>query len=68
MISITAQERHQLRENLVCPSCRGELEDVERDASSFLGCIAEELLFPVVAGVPWLVRERARRWRRSERP
>ena len=48
-----------LRALLVCPSCRGELEDAERG----LICRAEGLVFPVEDGVPILVRELARRVR-----
>ena len=47
----------RVRELLVCPLCRGPLVDV----ADGLRCEAEGLTFPVVDGVPWLVRERARR-------
>jgi uncharacterized protein YbaR (Trm112 family) len=46
-----------LRALLVCPVCRGELEDVPGG----LLCSADRLRFRVVDGVPWLVRELAER-------
>lgn len=55
----------RLRGLLVCPSCRGELE--ERD--DLLICTAEGLIYPVVEGVPHLVPELARREpRRAKEP
>lgn len=45
----------EVRALLVCPLCRGELTDVERG----LLCPGDELVFPVVEGVPHLVRELA---------
>lgn len=47
----------RLRGLLVCPSCRGELEEIP----SALRCPAERLRWPVVDGVPLLVPEEARR-------
>ena len=44
-----------LRALLICPLCRGELEDRERG----LLCRKDALLFPVVEGVPFLVKEEA---------
>lgn len=41
-----------LRALLVCPVCRGELDDVPGG----LRCPQDRLRFPVVDGVPWLVR------------
>jgi len=45
-----------LRERLVCPTCRGELEDVPGG----LRCAAEKKVYPVVDGTPHLVAELAR--------
>ncbi len=45
----------ELRALLVCPVCRGELED-RPDA---LVCSADRLAFPVVDGVPYLILETA---------
>ncbi|HMV69692.1 MAG TPA: Trm112 family protein [Myxococcota bacterium] len=45
-----------LRALLVCPECRGELDEVEGG----LGCPACARTYPVVDGVPWLVAELAR--------
>jgi uncharacterized protein YbaR (Trm112 family) len=47
----------ELRAMLVCPSCRGELLDVDAG----LRCVAERLVYPVVDGTPWLLVEEARR-------
>ncbi len=44
-----------LRERLVCPTCRGALDDVP----SGLRCAAEKKVYPVVEGVPHLVAELA---------
>jgi uncharacterized protein YbaR (Trm112 family) len=52
-----------LRERLVCPTCRGELDDVP----SGLRCAAEEKIYPVVDGVPHLVTELAHRESKSAR-
>lgn len=46
-----------LRALLVCPLCRGELED----RPGALACRACGLAFPVVDGVPWLIREAAKK-------
>ena len=46
-----------LRKHLVCPTCRGELEDV----ADGLRCPAEGKIYPVVDGVPHLVAELAKR-------
>lgn len=45
-----------LRALLVCPRCRGELED----RAGGLWCAPERLWFPVEDGVPYLVAELAR--------
>ncbi len=45
-----------LRALLVCPRCRGELED----RADGLWCGADGLWFPVSDGVPYLVEELAR--------
>jgi uncharacterized protein YbaR (Trm112 family) len=45
-----------VRALLVCPGCRGELDDLEAG----LRCGACRVVYPVVAGVPWLVPEHAR--------
>lgn len=47
----------ELRALLVCPRCRGELLDVPRG----LLCRADEVVYPVVEGVPHLIEERALR-------
>lgn len=44
---------------LVCPACRGELEDRPEG----LGCRPCALVYPVHRGVPFLTPEEARRWR-----
>ncbi len=46
-----------VRELLVCPRCRGDLED----APGQLVCGTCELAYPVVDGVPFLIPERARK-------
>ncbi len=47
----------RVRERLVCPTCRGELEDVPNG----LRCAAEALVFPIVDGIPHLVAELSKR-------
>ena len=47
----------ELRQLLVCPLCRGELEDHDRG----LRCPRDRLIFPVHDGVPYMVRELAAR-------
>jgi uncharacterized protein YbaR (Trm112 family) len=47
----------ELRALLVCPACRGELRDVRRG----LLCAPCGLVYPVVDGSPYLVRECALR-------
>ena len=42
-----------LKEVLVCPVCRGELE--EDEAHSLLRCPKDNLEFPVVDGVPMML-------------
>ena len=42
-----------IRDNLVCPICRGELEDRRRG----LYCINDARLYPVVKGVPYMTME-----------
>ena len=42
-----------VRAVIVCPSCRGELTD----APGILICRAEKLAYPVVKGVPHLIKE-----------
>ncbi len=54
----------ELRKRLVCPLCRGELEDRPRG----LACRPCQRLFPVVDGVPWLVPEHARKLAREAAP
>lgn len=49
----------RVRPLLLCPSCRGELEDVPDG----LRCPTERLRYPVVDGVPHLIPERATRER-----
>jgi uncharacterized protein YbaR (Trm112 family) len=48
-----------LRALLVCPRCRGELED----HADGLGCRACALVYPVVETRPWMLPERAKKWR-----
>jgi uncharacterized protein YbaR (Trm112 family) len=45
-----------LRAQLLCPACRGELDDV----ADGLACGACGLTYPVVDGVPWLTAEQAK--------
>jgi uncharacterized protein YbaR (Trm112 family) len=47
----------ELRSLLVCPVCRGDLRDVRRG----LLCASCALVYPVVDGSPYLVRECALR-------
>lgn len=53
----------RVRAILVCPICRGEL-DLE---PAGLVCRSDQLLFPVVDGVPWMIPERAKPWPVCER-
>jgi uncharacterized protein len=46
-----------LKEILICPQCRGALE--EREAESKLFCAHCELLFPVKGGLPNMLLEEA---------
>ncbi len=48
-----------LLEILVCPNCRGELE--ERPESSTLRCLSCGLIYPVEDGIPIMLVERATR-------
>ena len=41
---------------LVCPICRGEL----RQVPAGLVCLADQRLFPIVDGIPWMTPDRAR--------
>ena len=47
----------ELRSILVCPACRGELED----RPSGLACVTCSLLYPVVNDVPYMIRAEAKR-------
>lgn len=47
----------EVRALLVCPVCRGALEDRPDE----LACVGCGLGYPVVHGVPHLLRERARK-------
>lgn len=49
----------RVRALLVCPKCRGELTD----GPGVLECPACAVAYPVVAGIPWMLPERARRIR-----
>ena len=49
----------RLRALLVCPACRGELTDHDQG----LGCATCRLIYPVIEGRPWMLPERARKWR-----
>ena len=54
----------QVRQWVVCPACRGELEDAPRDdpeAPAAWICPACRLAYPIVDGVPWLTPDLARR-------
>ncbi len=62
MSSSTSRLDPALRMLLVCPQCRGELEEREHG----LGCRACALLYPVVEGRPWMLPERAKKWREVE--
>jgi len=44
---------------LVCPACRSDVVPV----AGGLGCEACHLLYPVVDGVPWMLPDRARKWK-----
>lgn len=46
----------KLRSILVCPKCRGDLEDIDEG----LLCRHDALLFPVVDSVPMMILELAR--------
>ncbi len=52
-----------LRSLLVCPVCRGVLEEHAQG----LACRACRLVYPVVQGCPWMLPERARKWRDGPR-
>lgn len=45
-----------LRTLLVCPICRGDLQDVPGG----LRCPIDRVVYPVVDGIPWMVREHAK--------
>ncbi|MEZ4319137.1 MAG: Trm112 family protein [Myxococcota bacterium] len=47
----------RLRALLVCPVCKGDLDDVPDG----LRCPADRLVYPIVDGVPWMLPERAKR-------
>ena len=47
----------ELRALLVCPVCRGDLEDV----ADGLRCPKDKLVYPIVDGIPWMLREHAHR-------
>lgn len=52
----------RLRGLLVCPACRGELDEIAPTADGahgHLGCRACGRRYPVVDGTPWLVEEHA---------
>jgi uncharacterized protein len=48
----------ELRAILVCPACRGELDDI----ADGLGCAACALVYPVVDDIPNLIPEEAKPW------
>jgi uncharacterized protein YbaR (Trm112 family) len=50
----------RLRQLLVCPACRGDLQDCEAEDGPVLRCVACALDYPVVDGIPHLVSELAR--------
>ncbi len=45
----------ELRQILVCPACKGDLQDRHRG----LACLPCGLLYPVVDGIPWMIEEEA---------
>jgi uncharacterized protein YbaR (Trm112 family) len=47
----------ELRKLIVCPACRGDLDDVDHG----LRCPACRLVYPVEDGVPFLIKELARK-------
>lgn len=52
----------EVRDLLLCPRCRGEL--IEQPQG--LACPSCRLLYPVVRGVAWMIRERAKKWASPE--
>lgn len=54
MVAVVIERVQRIRASLVCPRCRGSLED----RNGGLYCAACAHVFPVVDGVPHLVRER----------
>lgn len=55
--------RPDVRALLVCPRCKGELEDRHGEGGALVGleCPRDRVVYPVVDGVPWLTVERARK-------
>jgi uncharacterized protein YbaR (Trm112 family) len=52
----------ELRSVLVCPRCRGELEDAADGLRVLLVCGACHLAYPLEQGIPVLLRDRAMAW------
>ena len=52
----------ELRSLLVCPRCRGDLQD----HIGGLACRVCRLVYPVVEGIPYLLEERGRKLRDQE--
>lgn len=52
----------EVRELLVCPTCRGVLQDVRLGDAPFLACARCVLAYPVEQGIPVLLRDRAAEW------
>lgn len=53
-----------VRSLLICPGCRGELQDAREEAGSFLVCAACQVAYPVEEGIPVLLRDRGLPWTR----
>lgn len=51
-----------IRALLVCPRCRGALVDVPAADPTGLVCEACRVVFPIEAGIPVLLIERASAW------
>lgn len=55
----------EVRDVLVCPSCRGALRDVVLVDAQLLACDQCQVAYPVEQGIPVLLRERAHGWPRA---
>lgn len=52
----------EVRSLLVCPTCRGDLQDAVQGGRALLVCAACQLAYPVEQGIPVLLRDRAIAW------